>query len=144
MQGNLPTAHRGRNRGHASSRPTAWTPDAVVLGSGSLDREALREDAATNFAVYGFHGLSVWIQPYPESEDALLATKLLKSRVVRRFAATDLAARDLELWDTGQSPHYDVVSLRGADLGALVNAVIATPYTTVINPQFDPDAGTDS
>jgi hypothetical protein len=117
--------------------------DAVVLRGGSLDPQILREDAGTNFAVYGFYGLSVWLPDERHPEDALLATKLLKSRVVRRFTAGDLTARDLELWDTGQSPHYDVVYIRAASPDDLVEAVVAAPCTTVINPSYDPDGGPD-
>lgn len=118
-------------------------PDAAVLRGGDLDREQLRADAETNFAVYGFYGLSVWVPSDPAGEDRLLATKLLKSRIVRRFRASDLVAGGLDLWDTGQSPHYDLVYLQGADADALVDAVIATQSTTVINPYHDPDGGAD-
>jgi hypothetical protein len=118
-------------------------PDAGVLRGGALDRDVLRADAETNFAVYGFYGLSVWVPDDAAGEDALLASKLLKSRIVRRFVVASLLARGLELWDTGQSPHYDLVYLLAADVDALVDAVIATPCTTLINPHHDPDGGAD-
>lgn len=118
-------------------------PDAVVLRGGSLDRDALRADAATNFAVYGFYGLSVWVPNDDHTESIVLATKLLKSRIVRRFTVADLLAGGLELWDTGQSPHYDLVYARNVDVDALVDAVIATAATTLINPHHDPDGGSD-
>lgn len=117
--------------------------NAVVLRGGDLNREQLRADAETNFAVYGFYGLSVWVPDDDHTESAVLATKLLKSRVVRRFVVADLLARGLELWDTGQSPHYDLVYVRDADVDALVDAVIATPATTLINVHHDPDGGAD-
>ena len=121
-------------------------PDAVVLRGGGLDRDVLIADAETNFAVYGFYGLSVWVAADAADaagEDALLASKLLKSRIVRRFVVSDLLARNLDLWDTGQSPHYDLVYQRGADVNALVDAVLATHSTTLINPHHDPDGGAD-
>ena len=68
----------------------APSPDAVVLRGGGLDRDVLIADAETNFAVYGFYGLSVWVPADTAGEDALLATKLLKSRLVRRFLVADL------------------------------------------------------
>lgn len=117
--------------------------DAVVLRGGGLDRDTLRADAETNFAVYGFYGLSVWVPADAVGEDTLLVTKLLKSRIVRRFLVADLLARGLEVWDTGQSPHYDLVYVRDADVDALVDAVIATPATTLINQHHDPDGGAD-
>lgn len=118
-------------------------PDAVVLRGGALDRDVLRADAETNFAVYGFHGLSVWVPTDAAGEDRLLATKLLKSRLVHRFVVADLLARGLEIWDTGQSPHYDLVYLRDGDGDDLVAAVIATHSTALINPHHDPDGGAD-
>lgn len=118
-------------------------PDAVVLRGGALDRDVLRADAETNYAVYGFYGLSVWAPADAAGEDVLLATKLLKSRIVRRFLVADLIAGGLELWDTGQSPHYDLVYLRDGGVDDLVAAVIATHSTTLINPHHDPDGGAD-
>jgi hypothetical protein len=88
--------------------------------------------------------LSVWVPANAGGEDALLATKLLKSRLVRRFLVAALLARDLELWDTGQSPHYDLMYVRDGDVEALVDAVIATHNTTLLNPHHDPDGGADT
>jgi hypothetical protein len=51
--------------------------------------------------------------------------------------------RGLELWDKGQSPHYDLVYLRGADADGLLDAVVATHSTALINPHYDPDGGAD-
>ncbi|MGI8760457.1 MAG: hypothetical protein ACR2LF_03985 [Jatrophihabitantaceae bacterium] len=65
--------------------------DAAVLRGGGLDRNTLRADAPTHFAVYGFYGLSVWVPDNNHGEDTLLAT-----------------------------------TLRGVDVDALVDAVVAT------------------
>jgi len=119
-------------------------PDAVVLRGGGIERDVLIADAETNFAVYGFYGLSVWVPADADGEATLLATKLLKSRIVRRFLVADLLARGLEMWDTGQSPHYDLVYVRDGDVETLVVAVIATHNTTLINPHHDPDGGADT
>ena len=118
-------------------------PGAVVLRGDVLDAQTLREDATTNFELYGFYGISVWVPTQERTTDALLATKLLKSQVVLRFTARDLTTQHLELWDTGQSPHYDVVYVRSDDLDALVNALLAAPNTIMINPHYDPDGGSD-
>ena len=93
--------------------------------------------------MYGFYGLSVWIANDHDHEQALLATKLLKSRVVKRFDVAALIAHDLELWDTGQPPHYDVVYAAGTSLDRLIQTIIAAPHTTLINPHHDPDGGPD-
>ncbi|MHB8187750.1 MAG: hypothetical protein ACYDDU_17100 [Dermatophilaceae bacterium] len=97
----------------------------------------------TNYDMYGFYGMSVWIPSEERSEDFLLKTKLQKSRVVLRFTAGDLNAQRLELWDTGQAPHYDVVYVRADRLGTLIDAFMGAPYATMINPHDDPDGGSD-
>jgi hypothetical protein len=118
-------------------------PDAEVLRGGALDPQKLRQDATTNFELYGFYGISVWVPTQERTADVLLATKLLKSQVVLRFTARELIAQHLELWDTGQSPHYDVVYVRADDPEPLINAVLTTPNTIMINPHYDPDGGPD-
>jgi len=118
-------------------------PDAGVLCGDVLDAQTLRQDATTNFELFGFYGISVWVPTQDRTADVLLATKLLKSQVVLRFTARDLTAQHLELWDTGQSPHYDVVYVRADDPDALVNALLAAPNTIMINPHYDPDGGPD-
>lgn len=63
--------------------------------------------------------------------------------VVLRFTAGDLRAAHLELWDTGQPPHYDVVYVVADGLDSLVEALMATPNMTLINPHYDPDGGSE-
>lgn len=115
----------------------------MVLRGGALDARALREDAITNNQLYGFYGISCWI-PSPDSpQETLLATKLLKSTVVLRFAAADLISMQLELWDTGQAPHYDVVYAGADNPDTLVEALISVSAESMINPYYDPDGGFD-
>lgn len=125
-------------RGEPSPRP-----DAVVLRGGAITDARLRADAQANHAVYGFFGISVWVPSSEFAEDDLLATKLVKARTVARFLAADLAERGLELWDTGQAPHYDVVHRDAISLDALVQALIDAPRTTLINPYYDAEGGDD-
>jgi hypothetical protein len=47
------------------------------------------------------------------------------------FLAGDLYASGLELWDTGQSPHDDVVY---DDLHELVERLVACPHRIIRNP----------
>ncbi len=118
-------------------------PDAVVLRGDVLKEDVLRRDATTNFAVYGFYGVSVWVPGGSTLSDDILRGKLVKARVVVRFQAGELRANGIALWDTGEFPHYDVVHRAGESLDELVAAIVATPSTLLINPYFDPDGGPD-
>lgn len=114
-----------------------------MLRGDDLDVELLAADAARNFELYGFYGLSVWVPGDGVTVDAVLATKLVKSRLAVRFRAGDLYDLGLALWDTGQFPHYDGVYLAGDTLEGLVSAFVAAPRTVTINDHYDPDGGPD-
>lgn len=117
--------------------------DALVLRGGDLDHEPLRHDAEENFRRYGFYGLSVWIPGAETSVDDILASKLVKSAVVHEFRLGDLRARSVDVWDTGQFPHYDGVYLAGEHLDELVTAVLAASRTVLSNQFYDPEGGPD-
>jgi hypothetical protein len=117
--------------------------DATVLRGDLLDARDLRKDGLANYGLYGFYGVSVWVPSEEKPEDDVLATKLRRSRFVIRFSAGDLYAQRLELWATGQSPHYDVVYIQAASPDSLVEAFMAAPYVTMINPHYDPEGGPD-
>lgn len=48
----------------------------------------------------------------------------------------DLAGCELQLWATGQRPHYDVV-YEGTDLDGLVARLAAAPHRIVDNRSVD-------
>ena len=60
-----------------------------------------------------------------------------------RFAAADLISVQLELWDTGQAPHYDVVHVGADNPDTLVEALMSVSAESMINPYYDPDGGFD-
>lgn len=113
--------------------------DAVVLRGGSgLREDQLREDATLNYEEYGFYGISMW-SPTPEVPQEALLHKLRRFPRVTVFTAADLYRQDLRLWDTGQSPHYDVVYVTSTDLDHLVAGLLASQHTVIANPHHDPE-----
>jgi hypothetical protein len=110
-----------------------------VLRGDLLDPEALRSTAERNFDVYGFYGISVFAEVGGATFDTIAATKLGRARWIAVFTAGDLLGAGLELWDTGQAPHYDVVH---EVLSELLERFLGAPHRTVRNGHFQsPDEG---
>ncbi|MHB8450743.1 MAG: hypothetical protein ACYDAQ_09910 [Mycobacteriales bacterium] len=115
-------------------------PDQVVLrgllGAAGLDSAELRQAAGLNHDLYGFYGVSVWLADGAHPAETLERTKLVKFDRYVQFVVADLTARELELWATGMSPHYDVVHGQD-DLDRLVEELRAAPHQVRLNPQVD-------
>ena len=100
-----------------------------------LDPDVLRRDAVDNFEVYGYWGISVFVEVDGADIAWIVAHKLTRADWLVLFRAGDVLAAGLELWDTGRSPHYDVVC---DDIDELVRRLIACPHHLIPNPTRPP------
>jgi hypothetical protein len=94
----------------------------------------LRAAAVLNHDLYDFYGVSVWIPNIEHPLTRLEQTKLVKFSQYAVFSVADLVARGLELWATGQAPHYDVVHV---DLDTLVGQLRSTLHQIRMNPHVE-------
>lgn len=105
-----------------------------VLSEAGLADDDLNGAATMNHGLYGFYGISVWVADGEQSLERLERTKLVKFSHYAAFAVEDLASSGLDLWATGQSPHYDVVH---DQLETLVERLRLTAHQIRINPHLD-------
>ena len=94
--------------------------------------------ARDNFAVYGYYGVSVFAEVNGMVLDTIASQKLVRHERLAVFTAGDLLGAGLELWDTGQSPHYDVVH---EDKAQLVALMVGCPHRLVRNAHYEPPEG---
>jgi len=123
----MPEAKKNRlRRGEALPEEAAF----VVRGD-LLDPAVLAQSAQETHAIYGFFGVSVFAEVGGITWDKIAATKLRRAEWIVLFSARALLASGLELWDTGQAPHYDVVH---DDLDQLVGRILGCEHRVVRNP----------
>jgi hypothetical protein len=103
---------------------------ALVIRGDLLDPVTLAESARDNHAIYGFYGVSVFAEVGGVTWEEIAATKLRRAEWVVLFATRELLASGLDLWDTGQAPHYDIVH---DDLDQLVGRILGSEHRIVRN-----------
>jgi len=104
---------------------------AFVVRGDLLVPTALAASAKENHVIYGFYGVSVFAEVGGLTWEDIASTKLRRAEWVVLFTAGALLADGLELWDTGQSPHYDIVH---GDLDELVSRILGCEHRVVENP----------
>jgi hypothetical protein len=108
----------------------APTDEALVVRGGShegLVHEELVAAAELNHQLYGFHGISAWLVGGEWSLARIAKDKLGAASRLILFRAGHLRAQDLELWDTGQAPHLDIV-LPNGESGDLADRVMSAEH----------------
>ncbi|MGH3115702.1 MAG: hypothetical protein ACRDQ2_01015 [Gaiellales bacterium] len=128
-----------KKRRHRRDEPLPGERTLVVRGD-LLDAAELRADAGDNFEIYGFYGISVFAEVGDADLDWIAGHKLRRAEILALFHAGDLLAAGLELWATGQAPHYDVVH---GELDELVRRLLACPHRMLENPHYADPAGAE-
>jgi hypothetical protein len=107
---------------------------AFVIRGDLLDPAILAESARENHTIYGFYGVSVFAEVGGLTWQEIAAIKLSRAEWVVLFTARALFANGLDLWDTGQAPHYDIVH---DDLEQLIGRILGCEHRVVRNPSSE-------
>jgi hypothetical protein len=111
---------------------------ALVLRGEDLDPALLTETAEENSVIYGFFGISVFVEVGGFSWETIASERLIRAQWLAIFTAGDLLRAGLELWDTGRAPHYDVVHKRCSEL---VARFVGCPHRLMENAHYQPPDG---
>lgn len=103
----------------------------IVVRGELLDPDLLAEAAQANEEIYGFFGVSVFAEMAGLTWERIASTKLVRAEWLVLFALGSLLDAGLQVWDTGQTPHYDIVH---EDRDELVRRILGCEHRIVRNP----------
>jgi hypothetical protein len=104
---------------------------AVIVRGDLLEPGILLESARASHEIYGFYGASVFAEGGGVTWRQIASTRLARAEWIVLFTAGALLAAGLDLWDTGQAPHYDIVH---DNLDQLVTRILGCEHRVVRNP----------
>lgn len=111
---------------------------ALVLRGDDLDPSLLTVTAQENSVIYGFFGISVFVEVDGFSWEMIASERLARAEWLAIFTVGELVGAGLELWDTGRAPHYDVVH---EDCSELVARFVGCPHRLMENPHYQSPEG---
>lgn len=111
---------------------------ALVLRGADLDPVLLTETAEENSVIYGFFGISLFVEVGGFSWETIASERLVRAEWLALFTVGDHLSAGVELWDTGRAPHYDVVHEWCSEL---VARFVGCPHRLVENPHYQPPEG---
>ena len=105
----------------------------LVVRGDLLNPDELESDARANFDLYDFYGISVFAEVGGVDVDWISGHKLRRAEWLVLFEVRHVLAAGLDLWDTGLTPHYDVVH---TDIVELVTRLVGCRHRLVRNVHY--------
>ena len=110
---------------------------ALVLRGDDLDRVLRTETAEQNSIIYGYFGISVFVEVGEFSWKTIASERHIGAGWLAILTVGDVLRAGLELWGTDRAPHDEVVHERCSELVAWFGC----PHRLAENPRYQPPEG---